>query len=151
MSIRNRSFFFDPLNTDRFRSTNIPTEQTMMDWTDSVAFFKEVGDRSQLTKAGLAKTTTDAKINSGDNSDAPGISPSGFTTFVRPKQLPVMLNSASVNWTRVPRGGTDTTDTGVGVMDWQATVNFPVIPYPQDTDDLPITVELEVRRLAGVV
>jgi microcystin-dependent protein len=128
MALRQRNFFFDPSNTDRFNSQDIPTEQTMSDWCDSVPFIKEPTDRAQQTRAGIAKTTSDAKINAGDNTDAAGVSPLGFTTFVRPAQIPKILNSPSVTWAKVPRGGATTTDTGVGIEDWQATVNFPIDP-----------------------
>ena len=128
MALRQRNFFFDPTNTDRFNSQDIPTEQTMSDWCDSVPFIKEPTDRSQQTRAGIAKTTSDAKINVGDNTDAAGVSPLGFTTFVRPAQIPKILSSPSITWAKVPRGGATTTDTGVGIEDWQATVNFPIDP-----------------------
>lgn len=128
MALRQRNFFFDPTNTDRFNSQDIPTEQTMSDWCDSVPFIKEPTDRAQQTRAGIAKTTSDAKINAGDNTDAAGVSPLGFTTFVRPAQIPKILNSPSITWSKVPRGGATTIDTGVGIEDWQATVNFPVNP-----------------------
>jgi len=128
MALRQRNFFFDPTNTDRFNSQDIPTEQTMSDWCDSVPFIKEPTDKAQLTRAGIAKTTTDAKINTGDNTDAAGVSPLGFTSFVRPAQIPKILDSPSITWTKVARGGATNTDTGVGIEDWQATVNFPVDP-----------------------
>lgn len=128
MALRQRNFFFDPTNTDRFNSQDIPTEQTMSDWCDSVPFIKEPTDKSQQTRAGIAKTTSDAKINAGDNTDAAGVSPLGFTTFVRPAQIPKILNSPSITWAKVSRGGATTTDTGVGIEDWQATVNFPIDP-----------------------
>lgn len=134
MALRNRSFFFDPLNNDRFNSQDIPTEATMRDWCDSVPFIKETADRSQLGRAGIAKTTTDANINAGSNNDQAGNSPAGFTTFIRPAQLPVMIDSPSVTWTKVPRGGATNTDTGVGIEDWQATVALPTVP--ENTDDI---------------
>jgi microcystin-dependent protein len=148
MALRQRNFFFDPTNTDRFNSQDIPTEQTMSDWCDSVPFIKEPTDRAQQTRAGIAKTTSDAKINAGDNTDAAGVSPLGFTTFVRPAQIPKILNSPSVTWTKVPRGGATLTDTGVGIEDWQASVLFPVDPV-----ETTITVELHddyvTRQLTG--
>lgn len=128
MALRQRNFFFDPTNTDRFNSQDIPTEQTMSDWCDSVPFIKEPTDRAQLTRSGIAKTTTDARVNAGDNTDAAGVSPLGFTTFVRPAQIPKILDSPSITWAKVPRGGATSTDTGLGIEDWQATVNFPIDP-----------------------
>ena len=124
MALRNRTFFFDPANTDRFNSQDIPTEATMRDWCDSVPFIKEIADRAQIGRAGIAKTTSDANINNGVNTDQSGVSPAGFTTFVRPSQLPVILDSADVTWTKVPRGGANTGDTGIGIEDYSATVNF---------------------------
>jgi microcystin-dependent protein len=106
----------------------------MRDWTDSVPFIKEVADKAQLGRAGLAKTTTDEKINNGDNTDQSGVSPLGFITFVKPAQIPVMIDSASVTWNKVSRGGATNTDTGVGIEDWEATVSIPAVP--ENTDDI---------------
>jgi len=150
MALRQRNFFFDPSNTDRFNSQDIPTEQTMSDWCDSVPFIKEPTDRAQQTRAGIAKTTSDAKINAGDNTDAAGVSPLGFTTFVRPAQIPKILNSPSITWSKVPRGGATTTDTGVGIEDWQASVNFPAPPI-YDATDIDTTVELIINSLSGTI
>ena len=151
MALRQRIYFFDPANDDRFNSRDIPTEQTMKDWSDSVPFIKEVGDRAMLSRAGIAKTTTDAKVNSGDNTDLAGVSPVGFTTFVRPAQIPVILDSASITWARVPRGGATNTDSGGGILDWRGTVNFPAIPVVEDTDDIVTVEEYEVYRVTGTV
>jgi microcystin-dependent protein len=149
MALRQRNFFFDPTNTDRFNSQDIPTEQTMSDWCDSVPFIKEPTDRAQQTRAGIAKTTSDAKINAGDNTDASGVSPLGFTTFVRPAQIPKILDSPSVTWAKVPRGGATSTDTGVGIEDWQATVNFPVDPV-ETTATVLLHQDFETKSLQGV-
>jgi len=149
MPIRNRIFFFDPINLDRFNSRDIPTEQTMLDWSDSVTFIKEVDDRAQLSRAGIAKTTTDHKVNILNDTDIAGVSPYGFTTFVRPSQLPVLLNSASITWSRVPRSAVTNTDTGVGILDWRGTVAFPAIVIPENTDDIVTTVEYEVFLKVG--
>jgi len=150
MALRQRNYFFDPTNTDRFNSQDIPTEQTMSDWCDSVPFIKEITDRAQITRAGIAKTTTDAKINTGDNIDAAGVSPLGFTSFVKPAQIPKILNSPSVTWNKVPRGGATNTDTGVGIEDWQATVQFPT-PVNQDADQITSTDDLEISRNDGLI
>lgn len=144
MALRNRTFFFDPANTDRFNSQDIPTEATMRDWCDSVPFIKEIADRAQIGRAGIAKTTSDANINNGVNTDQSGVSPAGFTTFVRPSQLPVILDSADVIWTKVPRGGADTGDTGIGIEDYSATVNFPTIVVPENTDDIELVNSYEI-------
>jgi microcystin-dependent protein len=150
MALRQRNYFFDPTNTDRFNSQDIPTEQTMSDWCDSVPFIKEITDRAQLTRAGIAKTTTDAKINNSDNVDAAGVSPLGFTTFVRPSQIPKILDSASVTWTKVPRSLVANTDTGIGIEDWRATVQFPT-PANQDADQITSTDDLEISRNDGLI
>jgi microcystin-dependent protein len=149
MALRQRNFFFDPTNTDRFNSQDIPTEQTMSDWCDSVPFIKEPTDKAQLTRAGIAKTTTDAKINTGDNTDAAGVSPLGFTSFVRPAQIPKMLNSPSVIWTKVARGGATNTDTGLGIEDWRATVQFPVNPV-ETTQTVELHQDYDTRIVDGV-
>lgn len=148
MALRNRIYFFDPLNTDRFNSRDIPTEQTMLDWSDSVPFIKEPNDKSQLTRAGIAKTTSDAKINNGDNTDAAGVSPIGFTTFVRPAQLPVMIDSASIIWNKVSRGGSTSGDTGAGIEDWQAEVIFPP-DVPPNATEVDTTVDVTVNLPDG--
>jgi len=146
MALRNRTFFFDPANTDRFSSQDIPTEATMRDWCDSVPFIKEIADRAQIGRAGIAKTTSDANINNGVNTDQSGVSPAGFTTFVRPSQLPLILDSADVTWTKVPRGGVDTGDTGIGIEDYSATVNFPTIVVPENTDDIELVNSYEIYQ-----
>jgi len=148
MALRQRNFFFDPTNTDRFNSQDIPTEQTMSDWCDSVPFIKEPTDRAQQTRAGIAKTTSDAKINAGDNTDASGVSPLGFTTFVRPAQIPKILDSPSITWAKVPRGGAATTDTGVGIEDWQASFDYSTLPEI-DTSEVVLDNEKSVRILTG--
>ena len=150
MALRNRNYFFDPMNTDRFSSRDIPTEQTMSDWCDSVPFIKEPTDKSQLTRAGIAKTTSDAKINAGDNTDTAGVSPVGFTTFVRPAQIPKMIDSADIVWTKVPRGGSDTGDQGAGIEDWSGAVQFPAFPT-YDATEIPITTELLIKSLTGAL
>lgn len=148
MALRQRNFFFDPTNTDRFNSHDIPTEQTMSDWCDSVPFIKEPTDKAQLTRAGIAKTTSDAKINAGDNTDAAGVSPLGFTTFVRPAQIPKILDSPSITWAKVPRGGATTTDTGVGIEDWQASFDYNTLPE-NNTSNVVLDGNKSVRILTG--
>ena len=148
MALRQRNFFFDPTNTDRFNSQDIPTEQTMSDWCDSVPFIKEPTDKAQLTRAGIAKTTSDAKINNSDNVDAAGVSPLGFTTFVRPSQIPKILDSASITWTKVPRGGATNTDTGVGIEDWRASFDYSTLP-DVDTSEVLLDANKSVRILTG--
>jgi microcystin-dependent protein len=148
MALRQRTYFFDAGNADRFNSQDIPTEQTMSDWCDSVPFIKEITDRAQLTRAGIAKTTTDAKINTGDNVDAAGVSPLGFTSFVRPAQIPKILNSSSITWTKVPRGGATNTDTGVGIEDWRASFDYSTLP-DVDTSEVLLDANKSVRILTG--
>lgn len=148
MALRQRNFFFDPTNTDRFNSQDIPTEQTMSDWCDSVPFIKETTDKAQLTRAGIAKTTTDAKINNSDNVDASGVSPLGFTTFVRPSQIPKILDSPSITWTKVPRSLITNTDTGVGIEDWRAHFDYSTLP-DVDTSDVLLDANKSVRILTG--
>jgi hypothetical protein len=148
MALRQRTYFFDAGNADRFNSQDIPTEQTMSDWCDSVPFIKEITDRAQLTRAGIAKTTTDAKINTGNNVDAAGVSPLGFTTFVRPSQIPKILDSPSITWTKVPRGGATNTDTGVGIEDWQASFDYSTLP-DVDTSEVLLDANKSVRILTG--
>ena len=135
MALRERSYFFDPANLDRFNSRDIPTEQTMSDWSDSVPFIKEIIDRAQLTRAGLAKTTTNTKVNNRDDADASGVSPIGFTTFVKPSQIfKVASADGSITVTENPRGGIgDDAD----VNDIDLSVNFPAAPtIPEDDADL---------------
>ena len=116
----------------------------MSDWSESVPFIKEVDDRSQLTRAGIAKTTTNERVRTRDNQDTSGISPSGFTTFVQPKQLPLLLSTdASITITETPRAGTD--DGTGNVTDYDLAVNFPALPeVPDDTDDINYSDEAEI-------
>jgi microcystin-dependent protein len=149
MAIRQRIYFFDPISTDRFKMKHIPTEATMLDFTESVPFIKEVTDRSQLDKAGIAKTTTNAKVNTRDDSDAAGISPSGFTTFVKPSQIPKVYNiDGSVTVTPTLRGGLGA---DADILDYLLEVNFPVIPIPEDTGDLETEIEHEIRGFQGIL
>lgn len=135
MAINIRQYFFDPLNPDRFKDFDIPTEAIFRDLTDSISFFKHVSDRAQRTKAGLAKTVSDGSVNARNGADAMGVSPIGFTTFVQPQQVPIVRSG--INITVVPTiriGGSDpNAETGNAIMDY--VVNFSGA-IPTDTDDI---------------
>lgn len=149
MAVRNRDYFFDTNNNDRFNSRDIPKESTMLDWSDSVPFIKEKGDAAQLTRAGIAKTTTDAKVNARDDTDSAGVSPLGFTTFVTPSQLFKLLSSdSSITITKVVRGGTGP---GSGIEDLDIKVNFPTIAVPTDTTDLVTGFTTDIKYISGTV
>jgi microcystin-dependent protein len=144
MAIRQRGYFFDPTNLDRFNDKDIPTEDTMLDWSQSVPFIVEVGDTAQLSRAGISKITTNERVKNRDNQDTSGISPAGFTTFVTPKQLPLFLSSdSSITIAEVGRTGTDD---GTGdITDYDISVNFPVAPtIPTTTDDLVYNDQAEI-------
>ncbi len=105
MAIRNKADFFDTSVADRFNTGDIPTEQTFRDYADSVPFKKELGDASQEGQAGISKTTTDARVNSRDNTDTVGVSPFGFPTFVTPAQLSLLSAGTGITFDITPRGG----------------------------------------------
>jgi microcystin-dependent protein len=135
MAINKIAYFFDSLNPNRFKNYDIPTEAIFRDLMDSIAFFKEVSSTSQRTKGGLAKTTSDDKVNNRDNTDQAGVSPIGFTTFVRPAQIPIVVGGTDITVTptiRVPASDPDG-ETGAAILDY-------VIDYtgvvPTDTDDI---------------
>lgn len=144
MALRERNTFFDPTQTDGFNSRDIPTEQTMVDFLDSIPFIKEPIDRSQLTRAGIAKTTTNERVRTRDNADAGGVSPTGFTTFVQPKQLPLLLSTD--NSVIITEVGRVNTDDGTGdVTDYDLSVNFPALPpLPETTDDVGLVKDYEL-------
>lgn len=135
MAINKIAYFFDPLNPNRFKNYDIPTKAIFRDLMDSIAFFKEVGSTSQRTKGGLAKTTSDDKVNNRDNTDQAGVSPLTFTTFVRPAQVPKVLSGTDITVTPTIRVGASDPDgeTGAAILDY-------VIDYtgvvPTDTDDI---------------
>ena len=107
MSAETKEFFFDQNYLDRFNRGDIPTEQVLRDLIDSIPFFKEPSDSSQLTKAGISKITTDKKINDRADGDAQGISPLGFATFAKPSQIfNILENTGQYTVEKVVRNGT---------------------------------------------
>ena len=137
-----RSYFFDPSSEDRFNAQDIPTEQTMRRLTDSVAFHMELNSCASLTKAGIAKTTTDEKVNASDNNDVwtSAVTPVGATTFVRPAQIPLIKttpNSGILLTRQVRTPGTATnTDLGGNIQDYVLALDPNVITANSITSSL---------------
>jgi len=153
MGAKRKDFFFDSNYMDRFNNGDIPTEQVLRDLIDSIPFIKEVNDRSQLTKAGISKTTTDNKVNNRDGSDKAGESPLNFPTFVKANQLfdiKNFLNDTSLTISKVRRDSNDTgeTDSGNGIKDFFIKVNFPAPPdIPENDQDISHTISTPVNSL----
>ena len=133
-----RPFFFDPSQPDRFKDLDKPTEAVFRTLFAGLPFLKDTADRAILTRAGVSKTATDANINSRTNNDEPGASPIGFTTFVRPSQIPRLLAGNGCIVSFVPRmvGAPTNTDTGFGVQDWRIDIS----PQPAPTSNAIVTI-----------
>lgn len=144
-----REYFFDPAFIDRLRDRNIPTETTFRQMLDSVPFIKETDDRAQLARAGLAKTSRDTYVNQRINTDVSGTSPLGFTTFVRPSQIPeVRARNSNVTVYKVKRNTTDTgqTDGGTGIEDYEIDFTNPPV---QDLNDLDLPNDVTAKSVTG--
>jgi len=83
---KNKNDFFVP-GGKKFLNGDKPDQDTFEDLTDSVTFPTELTDRAKVSESGLTKTTTDLKVNTGDDTDQSGISPLGFPVIVKPSQL----------------------------------------------------------------
>jgi hypothetical protein len=83
---KNKSDFFVP-GGKKFLNGDKPDQDTFEDLTDSTTFPTEITDRAKVSESGLTKTTTDLKVNTGDDTDQSGISPLGFPVIVKPSQL----------------------------------------------------------------
>lgn len=83
---KNKIDFFQP-GGKKFLNGDKPDQDTFEDLTDSVTFPTELTDRAKVSESGLTKTTTDLKVNTGDDTDQSGISPLGFPVIVKPSQL----------------------------------------------------------------
>lgn len=158
--MQRRSYFFDPLSPqDRFKTQDIPTEQTFRELTESVPFFKEADSAAFNTKAGIVKLPTDAQVNLRANNDIAGVSPVGFPMMVRSSQVPKLLpDDNTVIITPRPRTLADpnTSFNGDGILDWYVKINPAVIPaqpdYHQvDVERVPLQPALNVPQVNGVV
>jgi microcystin-dependent protein len=81
--------------------------------------------------------------------DVSGVSPFGFTTFVRPSQIPeVRARNSNVTVFKVKRNLTDTgdTDAGTGIEDYE--IDFTVPPV-QDLNDLTLANDVTVKSVTG--
>ena len=83
---KNKIDFFQP-GGKKFLNGDKPDQDTFEDLTDSTTFPTEITDRAKVSESGLTKTTTDLKVNTGDDTDQSGISPLGFPVIVKPSQL----------------------------------------------------------------
>jgi hypothetical protein len=113
-----------------------------------------VSDRSKVSEAGLSKTTIDTKVNAGDDTDKAGISPTGFTTFVKPSQLWRLTTSDSqvtlTPITRVPTADADS-ENGDLIQDIEISIN-PTMPTITVTDaDNGLTLTGTIVELGGTL
>ena len=133
-----QGFFFEPNQPDRFKDLDKPTEAIFRTLFGGLPFLANTGDRAILTRAGVSKTATDANVNSRTNNDEPGASPIGFTTFVRPSQIPMLIGGNGCTVSFVPRmlGAPTNTDTGLGVQDWRIDIS----PQPAPTSNDIVTI-----------
>ena len=130
-----KSYFF-LAGGKKFLNGDKPDQDTFEDLTDSVTFPKEVNDRAKVSEAGLSKTTIDTKVNAGDDTDQAGISPTGFTTFVKPSQLWRLTTADSqVTLTPVTRDPLAAADSENGdlIQDIEISIN-PTMPTITVTD-----------------
>ena len=124
---KNKIDFFQP-GGKKFLNGDKPDQDTFEDLTDSVTFPTELTDRAKVSESGLTKTTTDLKVNTGDDTDQSGISPLGFPVIVKPSQLWRLFTSdpqvvlAAV--TRVPGSPVDSED-GSLIEDIEISLNLP--------------------------
>ena len=124
---KNKNDFFVP-GGKKFLNGDKPDQDTFEDLTDSVTFPTELTDRAKVSESGLTKTTTDLKVNTGDDTDRSGISPLGFPVIVKPSQLWRLFTSdpqvvlAAV--TRVP-GSPVTSEDGSLIEDIEISLNLP--------------------------
>lgn len=135
-----RNFFFNNSGTDVFKTGDIPTQQTFEELFDSIPFFKELNDRAQLLKGGLAKTATDNNVNSRTNDDLAGGITMGTTTFVRPAQIPkVSAGSNKISVTtqkRVTNSNRCNEDSGDCINDYVIDLNTII---PEFTADVKVS------------
>jgi len=103
MARREKSWFFEIGNTDRFKDNDKPTQATFEELLESATFPTELEDRAKVTEAGLVKTTTDVKVNAGNDKDEEGISPCDFPTFVKPSQVPRLLEGKCIDLVKINR------------------------------------------------
>jgi hypothetical protein len=150
---KDKSYFF-LAGGKKFLNGDKPDQDTFEDLTDSVTFPKEVSDRSKVSEAGLSKTTIDTKVNAGDDTDQAGISPTGFTTFVKPSQLWRLTTSDSqvtlTPITRVPTADADS-ENGDLIQDIEISIN-PAMPTITVTDaDNGLTLTGTIVELGGTL
>ena len=137
MSRKKRIDFFLPGGRN-FLNGDKPDQTTLQNFADSMCFPKEVGDRAKLTEAGLSKITTDVRINDRVDTDAIGISPLGFPTFLKPAQLPNFIsNDVEITITRVARTGSSPGyATAPDILDYEFSIESSHPFIPEDTDDI---------------
>jgi hypothetical protein len=104
MSKKKKIEFFQA-GGDKFLNGDKPDQDTFQDLVDSVTFPKEVNDTAKRIESGLAKTTTDLKVNTKTDTD--DIS-AGHVTFVKPSQLWRLTTSdAQITLTPTTRNSPD--------------------------------------------
>lgn len=132
---RRKSFFWSNLlprgiNYDRFRRKNRPTEKVFGDLFDSLPFKEESDDTASLLIAGHCRIATNAEVISRKTFAGWG---DGHRRMVQPEQIPIGMNSITVDATGPYKLVNDTASpgnnklygtNGSGVRGWydQATV-----------------------------
>ena len=130
--MKRRNYFFDPASEDRFSAQDIPTEQTMRNLLDSVAFHMELNSCATMLRAGLVKMTPDEYVNAANNNDLQPnyVTPLGAPTTIRPAQIPQLHtspNSGILLSRQVRSATTPFTDTGGNIEDYWISLDPAVI------------------------
>lgn len=146
MSFIRRLDCFDPAATDRLKDNDIPTQAFFTNLTDTITFKTEVSDTATQVQAGLAKKTSDTKVNNRNNSDAGQYR--GFTTFVTPAQLPIFKEGNGIAITpnvRVPNDN-GLGDMGSGIIDLTFSLSATI---PENTDDIGLVQNYTISDIIG--
>ena len=142
MSKKKKIEFFQA-GGNNFLNGDKPDQDTFQDLVDSVTFPKEVNDTAKRIESGLAKTTTDLKVNTKTDTD--DIS-AGHVTFVKPSQIWRLTTSDSqITLTPTTRNSPDNPATAnsengsaIEDIDIAVTVTHPTIPIQTASNGLTV-------------
>lgn len=110
---RARTYFQGPdgLQYDKFSTNNRPSKLTFNYLFQSVGFIAEKDDTASTSSQGFGKIASDTRCQTNDST----LSGDGFTTFVRPHQLPWIVAEGGSNQLSVtPTYGTSNRTGGSG-------------------------------------
>lgn len=146
MALIRRTDCFDPAFTNRLKDNDIPTQAFFVNLTDTITFKTEVSDTATQVQAGLSKKASDHKVNTRDNSDE-GQYP-GFTTFVSPAQLPILIAGTGITITPNIRvlNNDGLGDMGSGIIDLTFSLSATI---PEDTDDIGLVQDYTISDISG--